>query len=156
VVHLIKFLSRSADETMELGRKLGRSVSSGDVVAGKSVLARGILEALGVRGDMPSPTFVIVATYQGGLEVNHVDLYRLRSAGEAADLGLEEILYSKGVCVVEWADRIASLLPASRIDVHLAPGAEPDHRLIAIRAANPDTGLRLAGLARSLISFGGR
>jgi tRNA threonylcarbamoyladenosine biosynthesis protein TsaE len=161
VVHLIEFLSRSSDETMELGRKLGRVISPGHVVAmtgdlgsGKSVLARGVLEGLDVRGAMPSPTFVIVATYQGKTEVNHIDLYRVGSSAEALAMGLDEVLHSGGICVVEWADRVADLLPRSRIDVHLASTGEPDHRLIAITAASEDTGARLVGVARSLIGLG--
>ena len=112
MVRLIRLLSKSPQETRELGRKLGLSVAPGDVLAlrgdlgsGKSVLARGILESLGVKGIMPSPSFVIVASYDAPVPVNHIDLYRLETAGEALDLGLEELLYSDGICIIEWAER---------------------------------------------------
>jgi tRNA threonylcarbamoyladenosine biosynthesis protein TsaE len=161
VVHLIRFLSRSPEETRDLGRKLGMAVSSGDVIAlkgdlgsGKSVLARGILESLGVEGDMPSPSFVLVATYNARLPVNHIDLYRLERAEEALDLGLQEILYSGGVCVIEWAERLEGFLPSSRIDVELRPAEGINHRLIAIGAGDPGTKDKLAVLARSLVRFG--
>jgi tRNA threonylcarbamoyladenosine biosynthesis protein TsaE len=161
VVHLIRLLSRSPEETSELGRKLGRSVSAGDVVAltgdlgtGKSVLARGILECLGVEGAMPSPSFVIVARYDAPVPVNHIDLYRLETAAEALDLGLEELLYSDDICIVEWADRLEGFLPASRIDIELEAKEEAEHRLISIRAGDPDVAARLIGLASALVRFG--
>lgn len=161
MVHLIRFLSKSPEETRDLGRKLGMAVSSGDVIAlrgdlgsGKSVLARGILESLGVEGDMPSPSFVIVASYNARLPVNHIDLYRLEKAEEALDLGLEELLYSDGVCVIEWAERLEGFLPASRIDVELRAVGEIDHRLIGIGAGDADTKAKLDVLAKSLVRFG--
>jgi tRNA threonylcarbamoyladenosine biosynthesis protein TsaE len=161
VVHLIRFLSRSADETRDLGRKLGRALSGGDVVAlkgdlgsGKSVLARGILEALGVVGDMPSPSFVIAASYDAPVPVNHIDLYRLESAEDALDAGVEELLFSGAVCIVEWAERLEGHLPEARIDVELQATKETE-RLIAIRPADAGTGERLAPLAKALLSLGG-
>jgi tRNA threonylcarbamoyladenosine biosynthesis protein TsaE len=163
VVHLIRVLSRSPDETRELGRKLGLTVSPGDVVAmtgdlgtGKSVLARGILESLGVEGDMPSPSFVISASYDGSVQVNHIDLYRLESASEGLDLGLEELLYSESVCIVEWADKLEGYLPESRIDIELRATGEVSHRMISISTGDPDVKTRLFGLARELVRFEGR
>ena len=98
MVHLIRFLSASAEETRDFGRKLGRLLGASDVVAlrgdlgaGKSVLARGILDALGVEGDMPSPSFVIVAAYATPVPVNHIDLYRIASKAEVLELGLSRL-----------------------------------------------------------------
>ena len=156
-------LSKSPEETHDLGRKLGMAVSAGDVVAltgdlgsGKSVLARGVLEALGVEGDMPSPSFVIVASYKTAIPVNHIDLYRLESAGEALDIGLEDLLYSDCISIVEWADRLGDFLPVGSIRVELQPAGERDHRLISIRAVAPEVKTRLADLAGSLVRFCGR
>jgi tRNA threonylcarbamoyladenosine biosynthesis protein TsaE len=163
VVHLIRFLSRSPDQTFELGRKLGLAVSPGDVIAltgdlgaGKSVFARGVLDSLGVEGDMPSPSFVIAATYRGSMPVNHIDLYRLKTEAEAVESGLEELLYSDGVCVVEWADRLEGLLPASRIDVELRAAGKVDHRLISITTGDPDVRSRLTRLANALMRLADR
>lgn len=156
-------LSKSPEETRDVGRKLGMAVSAGDVVAltgdlgsGKSVLARGVLEALGVKGDMPSPSFVIVASYKAAIPVNHIDLYRLESAGEALDIGLEDLLYSDCISIVEWADRLAGFLPLASIRVELRTAGERDHRLISIRAVVPEVKTRLVDLAGSLVRFGGK
>ncbi len=163
MVHLIRILSKAPQETRDLGWKLGMAVASGDVVAlsgdlgsGKSVLARGVLEALGVEGDMPSPSFVIVASYETAIPVNHIDLYRLKNAGEALDIGLEDLLYSDCISIVEWADRLGDLLPPASIRVELRPAGERDHRLISIQAVVPEVKTRLAGLAGSLVRFDGQ
>ena len=118
MVHLIKLLSRSAQDTIEIGEKLGAGLAPGDAVAltgvlgsGKSVLARGILKALGVTGDIPSPSYIIVASYEARLPANHIDLYRLDGPDEAAGIGIEDYLYSGGVNVIEWAEKIGDIMP---------------------------------------------
>jgi tRNA threonylcarbamoyladenosine biosynthesis protein TsaE len=161
LVHLIRMLSKSPEATRDLGRKLGKAVVSGDVVAlvgdlgsGKSVLARGILEALGVKGDMPSPSFVIVASYEAPIAVNHIDLYRLEDAAQALDVGVEDLLYSDCISVVEWADRLGDSLPPGCIQVGIEAVGEREHRLISIKTAAPEVKARLADLAASLVRFG--
>jgi tRNA threonylcarbamoyladenosine biosynthesis protein TsaE len=153
-------LSTSPDRTRDFGKRLGMALSAGDVVAlvgdlgsGKSVMARGILEALGVEGDMPSPSFVIVASYETPIRVNHIDLYRLEGAGEALDMGLDDLLYSDCISVVEWADRLGDLLPPRSIRVELKPVGRREHRLISVGAAEPDVNERLETLASSLVRF---
>jgi tRNA threonylcarbamoyladenosine biosynthesis protein TsaE len=80
--------------------------------AGKTQLAKGIARGLGFNGDVTSPTFTIVHEYRGGrLPMYHIDLYRIRNEKEAIDLGLEEYLPGDGITVIEWPDRIPSLLP---------------------------------------------
>jgi tRNA threonylcarbamoyladenosine biosynthesis protein TsaE len=80
--------------------------------AGKTQLAKGIARGLGYHGDVTSPTFTIVHEYRGGrLPMYHIDLYRIADERSAVDIGLEEYLPSDGVTVIEWPDRIASLLP---------------------------------------------
>jgi len=80
--------------------------------AGKTQLAKGLARGLGFRGDVTSPTFTIVHEYRGGrLPMYHIDLYRIRNEKEAIDIGLEEYLPGDGVTVIEWPERITSLLP---------------------------------------------
>jgi len=80
--------------------------------AGKTQLAKGLARGLGYRGDVTSPTFTIVHEYLGGrLTMYHIDLYRIQGEKEAVDIGLEEYLPGDGVTVIEWPERIASLLP---------------------------------------------
>lgn len=80
--------------------------------AGKTQLVKGLARGLGFRGDVTSPTFTIVHEYCGGrLPLYHIDLYRIQNEKEAIDIGLEEYLPGDGVTVIEWPDRIASILP---------------------------------------------
>jgi tRNA threonylcarbamoyladenosine biosynthesis protein TsaE len=80
--------------------------------AGKTQLTKGLARGLGFRGDVTSPSFTIVHEYRGGrLPVYHIDLYRIRNEKEAVDIGLEEYLPGDGVTVIEWPERIASILP---------------------------------------------
>ena len=112
----------SADETQAFGRAFAKRLGAGDCVAlvgplgaGKTVLVRGMAEGLGVEDTrlVCSPTYVIVHEYAGRCTLYHLDLYRIGSEDELADLGVEEML-SEGVVVVEWADRAADRLPARR------------------------------------------
>jgi tRNA threonylcarbamoyladenosine biosynthesis protein TsaE len=88
--------------------------------AGKTQLAKGLARGLGFRGDVTSPTFTIVHEYRGGrLPFYHIDLYRIEREKDAIDLGLEEYLPSDGVTLIEWPERIASLLPPQTQHWHL-------------------------------------
>lgn len=162
-MHLIKLLSGSADRTIEIGEKIGGNLAAGDTVAlsgvlgsGKSVLARGILKALGVAGEIPSPSFIIVASYEARVPANHIDLYRLGGTGEAEGIGIEDYLYSGSVNVIEWAEKIRDILPALRIDVDIGLGDDPDERLITIKPMGDHMKERLGRLAESLVSMGGQ
>ncbi len=104
-------ISRSAQETRNLGISLGKHLSPGDVVlltgtlgAGKSVFARGIAESLGATHWRGSPTFNLIHQYRTEPALAHADLYRL-DGPEVEELGLEEYSHRNGVLVVEWADR---------------------------------------------------
>ena len=80
--------------------------------AGKTQLVKGLARGIGFEGDVTSPTFTLIHEYLGGrLPLYHIDLYRVRSEKEAVDLGIEEYLPSEGITVIEWPDRIPSLLP---------------------------------------------
>ncbi len=124
------------DATVALGRRLGRHARAGDVVAlvgqlgaGKTTLVHGFAEALGVAGPVPSPTFVLVREHRGRLPLAHADAYRLSGDADAWAIGLDELLPGPGVTVVEWADRIADLLPAETlwIRLELAGGGRAAH-----------------------------
>ena len=101
--------------TEALGRRLARVLQAGDVVAlsgdlgaGKTVLARGILRGLGFDGDVASPTFPIVIPYDAlNPPAWHVDLYRIEEPGEIAELGLDEAL-ADGVLIIEWPERVGA------------------------------------------------
>ena len=157
----MKLLSESAEETADIGRAIGRCLSRGDVVgltgvlgSGKSVMARGIIRALGVQGEIPSPSFIIAASYDADTPVNHIDLYRLGGAGEAGGVGLEDMLYSEGICVIEWAEKITDLLPGERLDVRIELGKGPDDRLITVRPSGDAMKSKLLAVALELIEVG--
>ena len=105
----LRFETRSEADTFEFGRTLGAQLRpgealllSGELGAGKSVLARGAARALGVEGPMPSPSFTILLSYDGRVRVHHFDLYRLSDPDEFYAAGLDEWLGGDGVCLVEW------------------------------------------------------
>ncbi len=102
-------------ETLELGRVIGRLLRAGDKIAlagdlgaGKTTLARGMMQGLGFDDEVPSPTFAIVQQYdppETRLPVAHVDLYRIEDAAEIEELGLDDILFD-GALIAEWPDRM--------------------------------------------------
>lgn len=140
----------SEDDTLALGRALAAELGSGSVVllignlgAGKTTLAKGIIEGLGAARaeDVSSPTFTLIHEYGGAgrTKVFHVDLYRLDRAPQAAALGLDEILDSGAIVLLEWAERFPELLPARRMEIRIMPGGAPDSRRFEI-AATGETG----------------
>jgi tRNA threonylcarbamoyladenosine biosynthesis protein TsaE len=117
---------------------------TGDLGAGKTVFCKGAGEALGIpAGRIVSPSFTIATEHEGVVPFVHVDAYRLASVREAADAGLEEILNGEGVCVVEWAEKIAEMLPKSCIRVKFLFSDEGGRRLILEAEDSP----RIRGFA---------
>nr|WP_278254201.1 tRNA (adenosine(37)-N6)-threonylcarbamoyltransferase complex ATPase subunit type 1 TsaE [Sphingobium sp. BYY-5] len=124
-----------ADEAvmLDLGRRIAADVRIGDVIAlegglgaGKTTLARGILEALGLESEAPSPSFAIVQPYdvpEVRLPVAHVDLYRLDDAAEAEELALGDYLMDS-LLIVEWPDRLGGALWSHSLRLHIT--IEPD------------------------------
>ncbi len=158
MVHLIKFVSRSEDDTFKFGCLLAGCLMGGDVVAlkgklgsGKSVLARGIMRGLAVSGPIPSPSFITVANYRGRFDVNHIDLYRIESGREIAGLGIEDTIFSDAISIIEWAEKIEELLPGNTIFIHIKPCEERDHRLITLESFDPDVKYRLVTVAVDLL-----
>lgn len=115
----MNFAAKSAEETVELGRRIGAFLSpneilalTGNLGAGKTTLIQGIAAGLGVKDYVTSPSFIIINEYQGRLPFYHIDLYRLDDVAQIAGLGIEEYFANGGVCVIEWAEKLGDLLPA--------------------------------------------
>ena len=132
----MRMISRSVDETRNLGQRIAKDLQPGDVLllegdlgAGKSELARGIAKGLGVAETVTSPTFTILNVYESGrLPLYHFDVYRLGSGEELLDIGAEEMLYGDGVCVIEWADIVADVLPDDVLAIRLDYGEKEGER----------------------------
>lgn len=101
----------------------------GEMGAGKTTLIKAICKTLGVHSVITSPTFSIVNEYQGSDVIYHFDCYRLKNEEEAYDIGLEEYLDSGRLCLVEWPERIASLLPESRFEISLGIKSPTERRI---------------------------
>jgi tRNA threonylcarbamoyladenosine biosynthesis protein TsaE len=110
------FISHNPAETESLGESLGRAAQRGRVIAlsgelgaGKTQLVKGIARGLGIAACVHSPTFTLVNEYGGGrLRLFHLDLYRLETPEQIAAAGLEELLRSDGVTVIEWAEKMSN------------------------------------------------
>ena len=109
-------------ETIELGKRLGEKLKpqmlitlSGDLGAGKTTFTKGIGLGLGIEKIINSPTFTILKQYHGRSNLSHFDAYRLEDQDD--DLGFEEIFDSDDICVIEWAEFIADILPEERLEI---------------------------------------
>ena len=110
------FLSESATDTEEFGARFAKTLKCGSVVvlkgemgAGKTVFCKGVAKGLGIDDEVLSPTYAYMNDYGGRLY--HFDCYRLKDGGQAEALGLCDYFYAGGVCVIEWAENISSVLP---------------------------------------------
>ncbi len=125
--HSLEIISRSIEQTRRVGMRLGALLKPGDLVAlvgdlgsGKTTLVQGIAAGWGTLDPVSSPTFVLVNVYRhtDGVRLFHLDAYRLNGPAEALDLDLESML-DQGPLVVEWAERVQTVLPEQGLWVHL-------------------------------------
>ena len=110
------FISERFEDTIEFAKKYASTLKGGDVVllngemgAGKTVFAKGVALGLGIGDEVLSPTYSYMNDYNGILY--HFDCYRLKDGGQAEELGLCDYFYSSGICLIEWAENISSVLP---------------------------------------------
>ena len=137
----MKFLSKSPEQTEDLGAQLAKKLQPGDVIAyfgdlsaGKTAFTRGLARGLGVTETVTSPTYTIVNEYLSGrLPLFHFDMYRLGSADELFDVGWEDYLARGGVCAVEWSENVRSAFDPDAIRITIEKDAQdPDARSITI------------------------
>ena len=139
--HTLDFVSHSADQTRRLGIRLSQLLSGGEVLlltgelgTGKTCLVQGIGEGLGIEERITSPTFTLVNEYIGeNLTLYHVDLYRIVDVKATLTFGLDEYLYSGGICAIEWAERIRSIWTEEYLLISLRH-IDETKRAIALRA----------------------
>ncbi len=132
------FEASEPQATEAFGRKLGARLFPGAVIAligplgaGKTFLVRAIAEGLGISDSrvVNSPTFVLIQEYQARLPIYHFDTYRLKGISEFADLGVHEYFAGEGVCLIEWADRVAAILPKELLRIRLEVTGETRRRI---------------------------
>lgn len=139
-----RFESRSPEETQRIGEALGARLRPGDVIAcigelgaGKTCFLQGVVRGLGVREPATSPTFVLINHYEGRFPVYHLDAYRAESLTEILDLGVEEMLWGDGVTVVEWGEKLLSLLPPHAIVVRISGLGDEPREIVLEGLAEP-------------------
>ena len=137
----IDFLSHHREETLALGKKIALGLKKGDILclfgdlgSGKTTLVQGIAAGLKINPtQVNSPTFVFMNVYEGKIPLFHFDLYRVETTREILALGYEEYFYDDGITVIEWAERLQTLLPQEYLEVKLLHQGE-DQRLLKISA----------------------
>jgi len=133
-----EYLSRSPQQTQDIAAEHARGLRGGECIAlhgelgaGKTQFVRGLVAGLGgQQRSVCSPTFVLLNVYEGGrLTVYHLDAYRVRGAEDFEGIGFAELLEQGGVVVVEWAQRVASLVPAQATRVRIEVLSEHERRI---------------------------
>jgi tRNA threonylcarbamoyladenosine biosynthesis protein TsaE len=139
------FRTGSEEATVALGEELARALPrraavllTGELGAGKTTLAKGIVQGLGAAEaeEVSSPTFTLIHEYGTGKRVYHVDLYRLEEAREVEALGLDELFDREAVVLIEWGERFPALMPPERIEIRLEH-AGGDERSITVSEIHP-------------------
>lgn len=135
----------SPKETYDVGVKISQEAKPGDIYCllgdigvGKTVFSKGFAKGLHIDEPITSPTFTIVNEYEGRHPLYHFDLYRIEDGEELEEIGFEEYLFSRGVCLIEWAERIEEMIPEYArkiiIEKHLEKGF--DYRKITMEGEN--------------------
>lgn len=155
----LQLSTSGADDTRRLAATVAAALRVGDIVsltgelgAGKTCFVQGAAAALGVTDRVTSPTFLLRRDYEGRVPVVHLDVYRLDTLREAAELGLDEV--GRSVTFIEWGDAMQPLLPGDHLEVELsvplqavmAPGGD-ETRSVVLRPHGPDWRRRIVGLA---------
>lgn len=137
--------THSEDETLALGRRLAAELPKraavlliGNLGAGKTALAKGILHGLGVAAieEVTSPTFTLIHEYGDGAAY-HIDLYRLDTPAEVATLGLDELFDRDAVVLIEWGERFPQLMPSNRWEIRIEPTGPDSRRFDVTRLSEP-------------------
>lgn len=125
---MLTFFTHSADETTALGYKIGKKLKKGDIIAmqgtlaaGKTTITKGIAQALDISEEITSPTFCLISEYYGRMPLYHMDVYRLDGTEDFINLGVDDMLYGDGVCIIEWSEKIMDELPKNTIILRILP-----------------------------------
>ena len=121
----INFISKSYEDTFQLGIELSKEIKSGDVIgligelaSGKTSFVKGILEGLDYKYDVTSPTFTLVNEYNAKIKVVHIDFYREINIERWNNIGIQDILNNDAIIIIEWADLLLDLLPENMVKIY--------------------------------------
>ncbi len=135
---MLTFTTKSQEETIALGQKIGSKLKKGDIIAmqgtlaaGKTTITKGIAQALGITDTITSPTFCLISEYYGKMPLYHMDVYRLEGSEDFINLGTDDMLYGDGVSIIEWSEKIMDELPKTTIILKITP-QDDGSRLIEI------------------------
>ncbi|MDL2237754.1 tRNA (adenosine(37)-N6)-threonylcarbamoyltransferase complex ATPase subunit type 1 TsaE [Christensenellaceae bacterium OttesenSCG-928-K19] len=137
------YTTNSEAETQDCARTFAKTLEqgsfvalNGDLGAGKTAFVKGIASGLGISDAVVSPTYTLLRVYESGrLPLYHYDVYRLEGEDELADIGFYDYAEGGGVCVCEWAERIAEELPIKRIDINIERLDEQKRKIIIEQVA---------------------
>ena len=130
-------ITRSVEETMDLGKKMADSLKSGDVIslsgplgAGKTCFIKGLAMGLGIGvNDVRSPSFTLVNELYGRLPLYHFDLYRMKGVNELYEIGWDDYLMRDGITVVEWGEKAENMLPRDSIKIEIEIVSDETRRI---------------------------
>ena len=124
---MLTFFTHSAEETIALGYKIGKKLKKGDIIAiqgtlaaGKTTITKGIAQALEISEEITSPTFCLISEYSGKMPLYRMDVYRLDGTEDFINLGVDDMLYGDGVCIIEWSEKIMEELPKHTIILRIS------------------------------------
>lgn len=132
-----EFMTSSPEETIELGKKIGKILKGGDIIAyrgglgaGKTTMTRGIALGMGLRDDVSSPTFALVNEYSGPLTLCHFDMYRITDLNDLESVGFFDYLSEDRVIVIEWSENISEALPEGTIYIDIDAAGEDIRKIV--------------------------
>ena len=133
---MLEFTTKTSEETIELGFKIGQKLKKGNIIAmqgtlaaGKTTITKGIAKALEISDTITSPTFCLISEYYGKMPLYHMDVYRLEGSEDFENLGTEDMLYGDGVCIIEWSEKIMDSLPKETIIINIQPQDDGSRRI---------------------------
>jgi len=122
----MKIILNNLKDTEKVGKIIAGCLSKGSVIClngdlgvGKTSLTQFIAKEFGINEYIVSPTFAIIKEYKGALPFYHMDVYRIDSEDDMYDLGYDEYIYSEGVTIIEWSEKIEGILPKNRININI-------------------------------------
>ncbi|NMB09455.1 MAG: tRNA (adenosine(37)-N6)-threonylcarbamoyltransferase complex ATPase subunit type 1 TsaE [Tissierellia bacterium] len=134
---MFEYISENLNDTEKFGESLAKSLKNGDVIsligdmgAGKTTLVQTIGKKIGVEDYITSPTFSLVNTFYGDVELNHLDLYRMEDSREIESIDIDNYVYPNGISIIEWAERAQEYMPRNLIQIYIDKLGENKRKFI--------------------------